>query len=281
MRLEPLIAKQYMMKGCEKVETKSTRRHMARQEHTGICHICGEYKKLTYEHIPPEAAFNSQRRKMSTVKELMENKKDNRAPWDIEGLKYKQFQQGTGFFTLCGECNSFTGAKYGVTYSDFIKAIGAEILKIPKEKRKQGLSFHVEQINLLAFFKQVISMFCSLNTEQFGISFKDFLLNESSTNFDTSIYKVCMYLHAGHVDRLVPFQTQLNIKTGNMEFCSEISTFPVGFIFYDISHNRTTSFCGSDITSFSQCDYSSLYNLDIQIPFLECNTPFGLDFRTF
>lgn len=27
---------------------------MARQEHTGICHICGEYKKLTYEHIPPE-----------------------------------------------------------------------------------------------------------------------------------------------------------------------------------------------------------------------------------
>ena len=182
---------------------------------------------------------------------------------------------------MCGECNSFTGAKYGVTYSDFIKAIGAEILKIPKEKRKQGLSFHVEQINLLAFFKQVISMFCSLNTEQFGISFKDFLLNESSTNFDTSIYKVCMYLHAGRVDRLVPFQTQLNIKTGNMEFCSEISTFPVGFIFYDISHNRTTSFCGSDITSFSQCDYSSLYNLDIQIPFLECNTPFGLDFRTF
>lgn len=134
---------------------------MARQEHTGICHICGEYKKLTYEHIPPEAAFNSQRRKMSTVKELMENKKDNRAPWDIEGLKYKQFQQGTGFFTLCGECNSFTGAKYGVTYSDFIKAIGAEILKIPKEKRKQGLSFHVEQINLLAFFKQVISSFAS------------------------------------------------------------------------------------------------------------------------
>ena len=28
LRLEPLIAKQYMMKGCEKVETKSTRRDM-------------------------------------------------------------------------------------------------------------------------------------------------------------------------------------------------------------------------------------------------------------
>lgn len=120
---------------------------MAKREHTGICHICGEYKKLTYEHIPPEAAFNSQRRKMNTVEELMESKKINRAPWDIEGLKYKQFQQETDFYTLCGECNSFTGTKYGGAYSDLIKAIGTEIIKIPKEKRNQGCTFHVESIN--------------------------------------------------------------------------------------------------------------------------------------
>ena len=35
------------------------------------------------------------------------------------------------------------------------------------------------------------------------------------------------------------------------------------------------------LTLYHSGDYSSLYNLDIQIPFLECNTPFGLDFRTF
>lgn len=106
---------------------------MARKEHFGICHICGEYKKLTYEHIPPEAAFNNQRRQMSTVEELMNDKTDNRAPWDIEGLRYKQFQQGTGFFTLCDKCNNYTGAKYGNTYADFIRSLGTEIMKIPKE----------------------------------------------------------------------------------------------------------------------------------------------------
>lgn len=254
---------------------------MAKQEHFGNCHICGQYKKLTYEHIPPEAAFNSQRRKMSTVEELMKGKTENRAPWDIEGLKYKQFQQGTGFFTLCGECNSFTGAKYGGAYTALIKGIGAEIMKIPKEERNQGLAFHVEKVNLLAFFKQAVSMFCSLNTEQFGSSFKDFLLNENSNDFDVNKHKVCMYLHAGRTDRLIPYQAQLNVKTGSMEFFSEISTFPVGFIFYDTLENRTTTFHGCDITSFSQCDYNSLYNLNIQIPFLECNTPFGLDFRKF
>ena len=32
LRLEPLIAKQYMVKGCEKVETKSTRRELCEQK---------------------------------------------------------------------------------------------------------------------------------------------------------------------------------------------------------------------------------------------------------
>ena len=25
----------------------------------GICKLCGQKKKLTYEHVPPESAFNS------------------------------------------------------------------------------------------------------------------------------------------------------------------------------------------------------------------------------
>lgn len=27
----------------------------------GICHICGNDGKLSYEHVPPEAAFNNHR----------------------------------------------------------------------------------------------------------------------------------------------------------------------------------------------------------------------------
>lgn len=25
----------------------------------GICRICGEHKRLTFEHVPPQSAFNS------------------------------------------------------------------------------------------------------------------------------------------------------------------------------------------------------------------------------
>lgn len=60
LRLEPLIAKQYMMKGCEKVETKSTRRFFA--WHVHICMVnrlkkrammcCKEFNHLMGSGIP-------------------------------------------------------------------------------------------------------------------------------------------------------------------------------------------------------------------------------------
>lgn len=252
---------------------------MSKQEHYGICHICGKYGKLSYEHIPPQSAFNNRKRKMSTLEVLLNDETSNRAPWDIEGLKYQQFQKGTGFYTLCESCNNFTGGKYGEAYSKFVQSIGIEVMKIPKENRINSLTFHIEPLNLLAIFKQALSMFCSLNTEQFGNIFKDFLLNENNNVFDCNKYKMCIYLHAGHTDRLIPFQSRINTKTRKIDVFSEISTFPIGFIFYNITD--TIQFYGCDITSFSQCNYNLEYRMDIPIPFLECNTPFGLDFRKF
>lgn len=243
----------------------------------GICHICGKYGKLSYEHIPPQAAFNNSKRKLSTLDALLKDETENRTPWDINGLRYKQFQNGIGFYTLCESCNNVTGGKYGGKYSSFINSIGIEVMKIPKEERIGALTFHIEPLDLLAIFKQVLAMFCSLNAEHFGISFKDFLLDENSNDFPCDNYKIYMYLHAGKADRFIPFQSNINTKTGNVTVFSEISTFPVGFILYKITD--TTEFYGCDITSFSHCNYNSEYRMDIPIPFLECNTPFGLDFR--
>lgn len=252
---------------------------MAKQKHFGVCHICGEYGKLSYEHIPPKAAFNSLNQRMSTLEDLLSDKSESRVPWNMQGLRYTQFQNGTGFFTLCEKCNSFTGSKYGTVYTNYICDIGQEILKIPKEERGWGLKFHTENINLLAFFKQVVSMFCSLNTGTFGAEFKDFLLNENNIDFDCNKYKICMYLHAGKINRLTPMQIQIDTQTGNMYCFSEISTFPVGFVFYNLMDEPQGIFRGCDITPFSKCDYNTLYEIDISLPFLECNTQFGLDFR--
>ncbi|MDE6107074.1 MAG: hypothetical protein K2F83_00140 [Oscillospiraceae bacterium] len=254
---------------------------MSRKEQFGVCHICGQQKKLTYEHIPPQAGFNSTRQRLCTVDTLLNTPRSgNRPPWDTAGLRYQQFQQGTGFYTLCGDCNSYTGSKYGTTYSQIIQRIGSEILRIPKDERGYGLDIHIENVNLLAFFKQVLSMFCSINTPEFGAHFRTFLLDENSTEFDQDRYKIFMYLHAGKVVRYVPYQVQADVETGNVSAFSEISTFPVGFILYDVSGIQTKEFRGCDITPFSTCPYRDIQFADMSVPFLTCDTPFGLDFRS-
>ena len=32
--------------------------NMKKKDEKGYCHICGEFTKLTFEHIPPHKAFN-------------------------------------------------------------------------------------------------------------------------------------------------------------------------------------------------------------------------------
>ena len=37
-----------------------------KNHHNGYCHICNNYGKLTFEHIPPKAAFNNSAVKIVT-----------------------------------------------------------------------------------------------------------------------------------------------------------------------------------------------------------------------
>ena len=102
---------------------------MPKQEHCGVCHICGKYGKLSYEHIPPQSAFNNVKRKVSTLEESLKDETENRAPWDIEGLKYQQFQKGIGFYTLCESCNNNTGSWYANAYSSIAREVAYNLHK--------------------------------------------------------------------------------------------------------------------------------------------------------
>jgi hypothetical protein len=37
----------------------------------GLCHICGKYGKLSFEHSPPEAAFNNRPLVYAAIKKLI------------------------------------------------------------------------------------------------------------------------------------------------------------------------------------------------------------------
>ena len=65
-------------------------------------------KEATFEHVPPDNAFNSIPVKVfppeATLK--MMSGADSRLPWDLSGLSGYVNQRGSGDYYLCKECKN-------------------------------------------------------------------------------------------------------------------------------------------------------------------------------
>ena len=71
----------------------------------GICHLCGTFGQLSFEHVPPRRAFNELKIKSFKF-------------WDIYcSKKGRDQQKGAGDYTLCNSCNNNTGSCYAESYT--------------------------------------------------------------------------------------------------------------------------------------------------------------------
>src|SRR5713226_6846704 len=89
----------------------------------GRCWLCGRWDKLTREHIPPESAFNNYPVLLLAVEQ--NSAKTGRLEWS------GKVEQGLIVRSLCVECNSRGGAKYGSHYADFIAKVAPIVEKAP------------------------------------------------------------------------------------------------------------------------------------------------------
>lgn len=120
----------------------------------GDCCISGVNGKLSFGHIPPEAAFNDRRAFEANISGLING---TWSPGErIEEGKYKQ--RGAGQYSLCGKCNSDTGAWYGTTYVDVARQAMYRLYR--SQGNMSGLAYQYGMFPL-RFLKQIAAMFCS------------------------------------------------------------------------------------------------------------------------
>jgi 5-methylcytosine-specific restriction endonuclease McrA len=76
----------------------------------GNCCICGIHSKLSFEHVPPRAAYNDQRVFEANIRGLAAGN------WGGQErpAQGKWLQRGAGKETLCEQCNNCTGSWYGM-----------------------------------------------------------------------------------------------------------------------------------------------------------------------
>lgn len=259
---------------------------MGKKKETGICRLCKTEDDLTFEHVPPQSAFNNQRvKKVNVVKDVLGSEREQ-PPWDLEGLPYQSQQRGSGGYWLCSECNNNTGTWYGSHYAKFVTGLNYALKANPRVA-SSGFSIcgYLKGINGLAVIKQILVMFITNGSIPFPDErLQSFLLSKESRCDDLSKrYKVCLYLNDSTLRRQTGYTMNLSLSASKsskpFKEIAEIVSYPVGLILYINPTPEQDKGIYSDITDFATYEFGDL-DLFMKIPKLEINSPIPLDFRS-
>ena|SRR4030067_1321563 len=248
---------------------------MAKSPMLGHCHICGTHGKLSFEHVPPESAFNDHKITTPDTKRVFELTNLD----DLNSLPGKQSQRGQGDYTLCEPCNNLTGHWYGANYAVWVHQ-GAAYLSRSNGALQLAYPYHLLPLRVI---KQIICMFFSVNSPKFREvhpELERFVLNKEAKYLPPAIR-----LHVGYTqsDRSrsagVTGSIQLDDTSGisRLRTYSEISFPPFSYILSFSSPPSEHPML--DISFFAQYGYDEFTTLQLPIPVLSVYTPFPGDFR--
>lgn len=236
----------------------------------GVCHLCGEYTKLSFEHVPPKAAFNDRPVVNANIEMLIKKEAD------LDSFTGKTNQRGAGGYTLCEKCNSLTGTWYGPAYVEWIYQVSRVLLF-----SKGGPSlYYLYRIFPLRVIKQIICMFFSANGEKFREAQQNlvrFVLNKEDRFLDPAIHIFCFYSPSAR-SRQSGVSGVLNIETHSHKIISEIVFPPMGYVMslnQEIPDERLF-----DISFFSMYRYNDWKEFGLRLPTLPIYTYFPGDYRS-
>jgi hypothetical protein len=238
----------------------------------GKCHLCGVEGKLSFEHSPPEKAFNDDSVLYAEIKTFL-------AGGDIDVLNGKIQQRGVGAFTLCESCNSLTGAWYGSAFVSMAKQ-GMEHLQTVRTAGYIHLPFQIKPLRVI---KQVICMFMSSNGPNFKKAQPElarFVLNRDAKHLPRHVHVFAFYTisdrsRSSGVSGLL---TEFGTGSFKKHVFSEITFPPFGFVLsfsLPPPDDRLT-----DITYFADdFGYKDTRTLWLRLPVLPVYTFFPCDYR--
>lgn len=102
---------------------------------TGTCRLCGEVRRLTFEHIPLRAAGNDRRARALSMERLLTAED----PFSFPKSGWRPAQRGAGAYVLCKSCNEFAGAAYGGAYSRFAAWLEAGLAQLEGRLPSEGM----------------------------------------------------------------------------------------------------------------------------------------------
>lgn len=235
---------------------------MGKNNMVGECKICNKKGKLSFEHIPPKAAFND---KAIFAQEYDHLFNENSY---VYGKRMKN-KKGSGKYSLCESCNNLTGDWYARDFAEFCKQGMNQLTSKRKPNSTVNFNFTIKPLNIL---KQVVVMFMAnegTNCFQQNEQLQNFVLNKESKilpeNFDIYLYsslsnkkKMLGVSLVGHI-------------TGLIIMGAEINFHPFGYLL--ILKSSATKVEMPSINSFLEYNYDEVKTFQITLPYLKIEKP--------
>ena len=238
----------------------------------GTCHICGKFGELSFEHVPPNSAFNDHPIVHYQMHQLM-NQSDSG-----QRIRGKIRQKGAGEYTLCPSCNNRTGRFYGEAYAEWAKQ-GLEAINAA---RGQPEIFYPFLFRPLCVIKQIMCMFCSINGTRFREKYPSverFVMDRDAKLLPPEL-RVYAFYAIGPVSRSVGVAGTMRgfvEGTPSTRIFSELTYPPFGYVLSYNSPPPDDQFL--DITYFSRFNYVEVRKDYLRFPVRPVFTYFPGDYR--
>jgi hypothetical protein len=244
---------------------------MSRKKVEGICHLCGQFGPLSYEHVPPRAAFNDRPIVLHKIENILNH--NPREPLPRGGTIQ---QRGAGGYTLCGRCNNKTGRWYGSRFAAWCQQ-GMETMA--RTNGRPSLVY-LHYLLPLAIIKQVATMFFSVNGPQFrekNAELQAFVLDRDRMYLSPRYRFFVYYLGAGG-GRSAGVSGKMDLERGDISVLSEISFPPFGYVLtFDGGPPHPDMF---EISHFARYGYQEFAVTEVRLPVLETHLALPGDYRS-
>jgi len=256
-----------------------------RKKVPGKCRICGKEGELSFEHVPPQSAFNEE----TVIEYTLESWTTKRK------AKGKQRQGGIGEYTLCEQCNNDTGSWYGDEYVKWAKTASDILLLIERHSDyfsgKTEVVVTLRNTYPLRFLKQVVTCLFSVAGISPGAEFSHnnpelvkFVLERHETRLPPD-YQFYLRLYQSPILRRYPIAGKLTVtynkddggnilphtlKVSSASILSEMTHPP-----FAITMTYDTGFLdATNITHFKNYKYDEQLDLVLPLMIGRSSTPY-------
>lgn len=246
---------------------------------SGICRLCGLERRMTFEHVPPRAAYNAQRAESFSIVDWLDR--------DRGGMDKGRVQQrGNGDYALCADCNNRTGRWYVRELRGWVQR-GLSVLRecedpdsLDADPRPHGITVSFDGVRPLLFLKEIASMLLTINGPQFGgvnAALRGFVLDRERTGLPEH-YHFYLTLYQGPAARYVALSGKMNLSTQQALTVTEIAFPP--FAYSLVLGESLVGLPTAEISHFASMGHKEERDVVLDLIVGFGHTPLPLDFRS-